>query len=161
MMIVSQLMSRNVVTCRPHDSLQDAAGKMWDEDIGCLPVLDAEGHVIGIVTDRDACMAAYTQGRPLGAIQVESAMAHQVFSCLSTDRIADVEAIMKERKVRRVPVIDETGHLEGLLSMNDIARESARELKSRSPEVPARELVSTLASICEPRHAGAIAVAAQ
>jgi len=160
-MIVSQLMSRNVLTCRPHDSLQDAAGKMWDEDIGCLPVLDAEGHVIGVVTDRDACMAAYTQGRPLGAIQVESAMARQVFSCLPTDRITDAEAIMKDRRVRRVPVIDETGHLEGLISMNDIARESARGLQKKAPDVPAREFVSTLASICEPRQAGAISVAAQ
>jgi CBS domain-containing protein len=161
MMIVSQLMSRNVVTCRPHDSLQDAAGKMWDEDIGCLPVLDAEGHVIGIVTDRDACMAAYTQGRPLSAITVEAAMAHLVFSCLSTDRISEVEAIMQERQVRRVPVIDESGHLQGLISMNDIARESARELKKKASEVPAREVVSTLASICEPRHTGPIALAAQ
>ena len=160
-MIVSQLMTRNVVTCRPQDSLQDAAGKMWDEDIGCLPVLDAEGHVIGIVTDRDACMAAYTQGRPLDAIAVESAMARQVFSCLPTDRISDVEAVMKERQVRRVPVIDETGHLHGLIAMNDIARESARELKRKTSEVPAREIVSTLASICEPRRAGSIALAAQ
>jgi CBS domain-containing protein len=106
-------------------------------------------------------MAAYTQGRPLGAIQVESAMARQVFSCLLTDRIAGVEAIMKDRRVRRVPVIDETGHLEGLISMNDIARESARELQKKAPEVSARELVSTLAFICEPRQQGAISVVAQ
>jgi hypothetical protein len=56
---------------------------------------------------------------------------------------------------------DESGHLQGLIAMNDIAREAARELKSRSSEVPARELVSTLASICEPRHTGPIALTAQ
>jgi CBS domain-containing protein len=160
-MIISQLMSRNVATCRPQDSLEQAAGKMWEKDIGCLPVLDAEDHVIGVVTDRDACMAAYTQGRPLSGVSVDSAMARQVFSCVPTDRIEDVERIMKERRVRRVPVIDDGGHLVGLISMNDIARESARELKSKGRAVTADALVSTLASICEPRQTGPLAVAAQ
>src|SRR5262249_2141909 len=80
-MIVSQMMSRNVETCRPKDSLALAAGKMWDRDVGCLPVVDEEGRVVGTVTDRDICMAAYTQGRPLDAMCVESAMAKNTFSC--------------------------------------------------------------------------------
>jgi CBS domain-containing protein len=160
-MMVSQLMSKNAATCRAQDSLQDAAGMMWERDIGCLPVLDAEGHVIGIVTDRDACMAAYTQGRPLGAISVESAMAHRVFSCMPTDPIKEVEALMGEHQVRRLPVIDEAGHLVGIISMNDIARESARELRKKTQEVTPRELVATLASICRPRQPGEIDIAAQ
>lgn len=151
-MIVSDLMSRNLETCHPQDSLEDAARKMWDHDIGCLPVLDAESHVIGMVTDRDACMAAYTQGRPLNAISVESAMAHQAFCCMPTDRIEDVEAVMKAHQVRRVPVLDQQGHPIGLISMNDIARESARELKGKGPTVRAGDLVSTLASVCLPRQ---------
>jgi CBS-domain-containing membrane protein len=160
-MIVSQLMSRNLETCNPQDSLQDAARKMWDGDIGCLPVLDSEAHLVGIVTDRDAFMAAYTQGRPLTDISVDSAMAHRVFSCSPTDRIEDVEGIMKAHQVRRVPVIDQQGHIVGVVSMNDIARESAREIKERRPELNVDTFVSTLASICEPRQAGAITVAAQ
>jgi CBS domain-containing protein len=80
---------------------------------------------------------------------------------MGRDRIKDVEAVMKERQVRRVPVIDEEGHLVGIVSMNDIARESERELSKKSPGVPARELVSTLASICRPRQPGDIDIAAQ
>jgi CBS domain-containing protein len=125
---------------------------MWDRDIGCLPVLDAESHVIGVVTDRDACMAAYTQGRPLGAISVDSAMAHQAFCCAQTDRIEDVEAVMKEHQVRRVPVIDEQGHPMGMISINDIARESTRESKTEGPSVRTDDIVSTLASVCLPRQ---------
>lgn len=158
-MMVSQLMSRNIAACGPSDSLSDAAAKMWDEDVGCLPVIDAQGRVLGIVTDRDACMAAYTQGQPLTGISVDSAMARHVYSCLPTDRIDQVEALMKARQVRRVPVIDREGHLVGLISMNDIARESARELSSRIREVTPDTLVSTLAGICQPRHTGAIDVA--
>jgi CBS domain-containing protein len=151
-MIVSDLMSRNVETCHPQDSLEDAARKMWTGDIGCLPVLDAESHVIGMVTDRDACMAAYTQGRPLSAISVDSAMAHQAFCCGREDRIEDAEAVMKTHQVRRVPVIDEQGHPIGLISMNDIVRESAREAGGEGSTVRADDLVSTLASVCLARQ---------
>lgn len=158
-MIVSQLMSRIVTTCRPSDSLSDAASKMWDCDVGSLPVVDNEGHVMGIVTDRDACMAALIQGRALSVISVDSAMAHHVYSCRPTDPIEQVEALMKTKQVHRVPVVNEQGHLVGVISMNDIARESARELGSQIHEVTPEAFVSTLAGISEPRLTGAIDVA--
>ncbi|HVU00530.1 MAG TPA: CBS domain-containing protein [Polyangiaceae bacterium] len=151
-MIVSQIMTRNVETCRPGDSLAVAAGRMWDHDIGCLPVLDGEGHVIGMITDRDACMAAYTQGLALNSISVESAMARTVFSCLPTDRVDEVESVMRLHRIRRVPIIDPQGHLLGIVSANDVVRESARELRKKNPDVAPGPLVSALAAICEPRR---------
>jgi CBS domain-containing protein len=157
-MMVSQLMGRNLATCRPQDSLHDAAGKMWEQDIGCLPVIDAEDRVIGIVTDRDICMAAYTQGRSLSAALVDSAMTHQIFCCLPTARVEDAEAIMSAHRVRRVAVTDARRHLLGVLSMNDIAREFARERPYKTPEVAADTFVSTFAAICEPRQARDITV---
>jgi len=160
-MIVSQLMSREVVTCRPQDSLRDAAEKMWNQDIGCLPVVDEEGHAVGMVTDRDICMAAYTQGRPLADMDVRSAMAHEVFSCLPTERIEQAEKIMKDRQVRRLPVIDEGGHLVGLIATNDLARESARQLARKGADVTADALAATLASICAPRSRGQLVASAE
>jgi CBS domain-containing protein len=124
---------------------------MWNQDIGCLPVLNDDGRIVGIITDRDVCMGAYTQGRPLAGISVESSMARQIFTCSPTDPIEDVEALMKAKQIRRVPVVDEQGRLVGLVSMNDVARESARQLKKKSPDLRADELVSTLAAICERR----------
>jgi CBS domain-containing protein len=156
-MLASQVMSRNVVTCRPRDSLQDAAAKMWDQDVGCLPVVDLEGHVIGIVTDRDVCMAAYTQGRSPDRIPVDVAMAERVHCCLATDAIETVEELMKTHRVRRIPVIDEQGHAVGIVSINDIVRESARELKKKARDVPTEDVVTTLASICQPRQGAAFA----
>jgi len=159
-MIVSRLMSSNVITCSPQESLHDAAGKMWDRDIGCLPVVDADGHVVGMITDRDVCMAAYTQGKPLSEVSVDAAMAHEVFSCLPSDRIEHAEGIMKLHQVRRLPVIDSDGRLVGLIAANDLARETARELKKKAPEARADVFVSTIAAICEPRRP-AVNVAAQ
>lgn len=125
---------------------------MWDHDIGCLPVVDAENHVIGMLTDRDACMACYLQGLPLGAISVEATMARQVFSCRPTDGVEDALASMKDRKVRRMPVVDGERRLLGVLTMNSLALECAREARLKAPDVKKDSLVETLAAIGEPRQ---------
>jgi CBS domain-containing protein len=153
-MRVTQIMSKAVVTCRPGETLAAAAKLMWDRDIGCLPVIDDQGHVVGIVTDRDACMAAYTRGQPLQAIPVEAAMAHQVQTCGADDDVADVEKRMASGQIRRMPVIDDQGHPIGVVSMNDLARAAAQKA---GPS--ASEIASTLAAICAPRQ-GVIATAA-
>ncbi|MBA3541520.1 MAG: CBS domain-containing protein, partial [Deltaproteobacteria bacterium] len=59
------MMTRSVHTCQPTDTLAAAAKLMWEHDIGALPVVDQVGHVVGMITDRDACMAAYTRGDAL------------------------------------------------------------------------------------------------
>jgi predicted transcriptional regulator len=114
-----------------------------------------------MVTDRDACMAAYIQGRTLSAIQVRSAMAPEVISCLPTDDLETVEATMKANQIRRLPVIDWDGSLVGLIALNDIARESARELAVNGAEVTAQGLAETLAGICAPRQMGQRTLAAE
>lgn len=60
-MRVSSLIQRSVISCTIHDHLERAAELMWTHGIGCLPVVDEQGHVAGMVTDRDICMATYTQ----------------------------------------------------------------------------------------------------
>ena len=84
-MKVADLMTPDVRSCTIHDSLNAAARIMWDHDCGCAPVVDAHGKLVGIVTDRDICMAAYTQGAPLEAIPVERVMSPKVISCARTD----------------------------------------------------------------------------
>src|SRR5690606_28351921 len=70
-MQVRELMTRDVQVCGPRDDLNRAAQIMWDHDCGVVPVVDSERRPIGMVTDRDVCMAAYTQGKPLSAIRAE------------------------------------------------------------------------------------------
>ena len=146
-MRVAQVMSTDVASCRPGESLAQAAQLMWDRDIGCLPVVDPEGHVAGIITDRDACMAAYTRGEPLHAIEISVAMSHHVLTCQRDDDVADVEARMSAAQIRRMPVIDDQGHPVGMVSLNDLARASAQK-----SGISASEVAATLAAISAPRH---------
>lgn len=145
-MKVSKLMHTGVVTCRTADNLARAAELMWNNDIGCLPVIDEAGHVAGMITDRDICMSAYTRGTTLAAIPVTVAMATHVVACLPSDDLRDVEQVMSRHQVRRLPVIDEQNRPVGVISLNDIARASGKG------SVPATEIASTLAGICAPRE---------
>jgi len=144
-MKVSSLIQHDVTSCTVHDDLERAAQLMWNHDIGCLPVIDDQGHVAGMITDRDACMAAYTQGLPLRAIPVVSAMARRVFACREVDEVDAVEKVMSEHQIHRMPVIDDEGHPIGIISLRDIARAAS------AGRVPARDVVATFAAVSAPR----------
>jgi CBS domain-containing protein len=159
-MNVSQIMSRTLESCRSGDNLATAAGKMWDHDIGCLPVVGGNGEVVGMITDRDISMAAYTQGRRLEEILVSTTMSKRVFSCRSENSLIEAEEIMRTQKVRRLPVLDSNGLLCGVVSLNDVAREAEREVGRKGREVSAQEVSATLAAICEPRRPVALTAAA-
>ena len=151
---------QSVKACHPDDRLNTAAQIMWENDCSSVPVVDAEGTVVGMVTDRDVCVAAYTQGRPLAALPVSSAMSKTVYTCKPGDSLAAAEEMLRAHKVRRVPVVDAAGHLVGILSLNDIAREAAHERASKKKEARFEEVAGTLATICEPRSSRGLQVAA-
>jgi CBS-domain-containing membrane protein len=164
-MNVDEIMTREVWTCGPDDSLEEAARLMWERDCGCVPVVDGSGHVQAMLTDRDVCMAAYTQGGPLRDLRVRGAMSDHVVSVSPGEPVAEAERMMQEHQVRRLPVLDEEGRLLGLLSLNDLANgpadnqanaagPAARPAGKRSrqrPAVPADELALTLTSVCKRR----------
>lgn len=119
-------------TCGLDDSLNRAAQIMWELDCGCVPVVDASGKTAGLVTDRDICIAAYTQGRSLKEISVGSVTANRpTFSCGPNDEIEDAEALMKEHQIRRIPVTDAAGKLVGILSFCDLALQSISKSKKK------------------------------
>lgn len=155
-MDVKRLMKREVRTCRPDDMLNTAAQIMWEEACGSVPVLDAESRPIGFLTDRDICMAAYTQGRPLGELGVESAMARSVVCCGSEDDLAHAVQLMRNNSLRRLPVVDASGVLVGLLSLDDIACESQRNLRGATDHNLAGIVADVYGSIastrCRRRH---------
>ena len=150
-MIVQSLMPKNPKCCRSEESLKTAAHIMWECDIGSIPVIDREQRVVGMITDRDICMAAYFQDRPLSEIQVHQAMASKIVACRPDDDIKTAERLMRDNQVRRVPVIDRDGHLLGVMSVNDLARKAASDRHLSSPQVGEAGVVTTMAAIAAPR----------
>jgi CBS domain-containing protein len=150
-MKLAELMMRTVYICRPDDSLAVAAGLLWDHDVGWAPVVDPDGHVLGLITDRDICMATYTRDAAPSKIEVASVMSRQVFSCSPDEALIDAEEVMREHRVRRVPVVDAGGTLVGVLSLNDLAQEAVREEARRARAVRPEEVTTTLAAVGEPR----------
>ena len=159
-MNVGQLMKRAVMACGADDTLNAAAQVMWDHDCGCVPVVDADKKVIGMITDRDICMAAYTQGGALRSLLVSSAMAKNVFVCKPTDSISYAERVMRDHQIHRLPVVDETGQLAGIISLNDIASEAGHEASARKRDISLAEVGETLAAVCKTRASELIASAA-
>lgn len=146
-MLVKDIMQKPAVTCAANDSLNRAAQLMWENDCGALPVVDAQGCIVGMITDRDALMGAYTRGGPLSASSVSDAMSTTVLSCRGGDPVEAAERLMAESQIRRVPVVDEQLRPLGMLSLNDLARDVAR----RKRDGLDREFVRTMAAVCTPR----------
>ena len=151
-MNVSELMIAEVKSCSTHDNLQRAAQIMWENDCGVVPVLDADRRVVGMVTDRDICMAAYTQGQPLSQIPVTKAMAKQVHGVREAEGVEAAEALMQRARVRRVPVLDAEGRLKGILSLNDLARHVHRSAGRKANGLSAGSIAQTLGALCEPHR---------
>jgi CBS-domain-containing membrane protein len=147
-MKVDQLMNRAVRTCVAEDSLERAAHIMWECDIGCLVVVDAESRPIGMITDRDALMGAYTQGVPLREGSVRSAMSQGIETCLERASLQELQQLMQKAQIRRVPVVDSSGRLSGIISLSDLARFSQWSA-NRFTHVDG--LARTLTTITEPR----------
>jgi CBS domain-containing protein len=153
-MTIEPIMSRDVHYCRPDDMLDYAASQMWEHDCGCLPVCagdEGEPRVIGVVTDRDVCMAALFQAKPLQELKVADAMSRDICVSKIDDRLEDVELLMREQRIRRVPVTDDGGTLVGIVSLADFARAARGRAASRKGgAVSERDVGHTLAAICEP-----------
>jgi CBS domain-containing protein len=153
-MRIEQLMHKDVGTVTPDQSLEEAARILWERDCGCVPVVSEDGarHVVGMLTDRDICMAAYTQGRDLRGIPVRGAMSSAVQTCRPGDAIEDAEAILRQAQVRRLPVVDDADQLVGIVSLSDLACAAERRHGHKRPGISEAGVAGTLASICRPRE---------
>jgi CBS-domain-containing membrane protein len=159
-MKVAQIMTQEVKTCRAGDTLETAAQLMWEHDCGCLPVIDGEDHVVGMITDRDICMAAYTQGTPLRPLQVGATMSQTVCTCRAEETVAHAERMMRASQVHRLPVVDAAEHLVGVLSLNDLAQEARRESEADKRQVTFAQVGETLEGVCRPPRRRVVVAAA-
>jgi CBS domain-containing protein len=145
-MTVSQLMTSSTKACSPDMNLAQATELLWTAACGALPVIDAAHKVTGIVTDRDICIALGTRNRLASDLTVAHVMTPAPFVCHADDHIHAALNIMRERKVRRLPVVNGEGKLEGMLCASDVLVH-ARHDDGSNPELSYENIVNTLRGI--------------
>ena len=118
-MKIRDIMTEPVITCSPDTNLAAAAALMWNEDCGVLPVVE-DGKLAGILTDRDICIALGTRSVRALEISVRDVAAKDVETCAPDSEVHTAMHTMRRAKVRRLPVVDDEGHLMGLIGLNDI-----------------------------------------
>lgn len=149
MMKVQDIMTADVETCSPDSDLGAAATTMWKRDCGSVPVVDNARKVIGMITDRDICMAVATRNKLASAIKVSEVISGKVFACSPDDDVRDALETMQSAQLRRLPVVDDDGVLHGILSINDVVLHSK---KGRSKKhVSHRDAMATLKVLSEHR----------
>jgi CBS domain-containing protein len=130
-MTVRELQTSNVKTVGPDTDLAVVAKLMWEGDCGAVPVINAERKVLGMITDRDICIAAATRSKP-PAVKPD-------------DDVRVALRTMRKHRVRRLPVVDREQRLSGILSINDLAMNTSPSLPD---SVPAQEFLETFQAIC-------------
>ena len=142
-------MTRDVQTCRLETNLADAAMRMWRNDCGVLPVVADGEKVVGMITDRDICMAAATKHRDTANIHVSEVTSGKVYGCSPDVDIHEALKIMREKQVRRLPIIRaEDEKLVGILSLNDVA---LMEQGGAKAKLSAEDVEQTMRAICAHR----------
>ena len=146
-MTVNEIMTKEVGVCAPQNPIEAAAKIMRDRKCGFVPVVDGQGAVVGVITDRDICNAVALKHRTAEHIGVRDVMSHPIFTCFTDENVKSVLVTMAKHHVRRLPVLDKSGHLQGVLSMDDVVLAPHRRGSPTSDEV-----VEALKGICGPRQ---------
>lgn len=147
-MKVKDVMTPHAKTIWLTESLADAAQMMWENDCGVLPIVKDQ-KVVGMITDRDICMATVMRDRNPSGISVEEVMTGQVYAVTPEDNIDQALRQMQEHQIRRLPVINAEGELEGILSMNDIVLSAKAAGGKAVDSIDYGEVVKTYHAICQ------------
>jgi CBS domain-containing protein len=117
---VADIMTRSVATVQREETLQAAARRMREMDVGWLPVLDGKA-LVGMVTDRDIAVRGVAEGMVAQESRVADVMTADVIWCSADDAVEDVMAEMGEAQVRRLPVLDANKEVVGVVALADLA----------------------------------------
>jgi CBS domain-containing protein len=122
-MTCAQVMTKDPACCVPTDSASRVAKIMKTEDVGSIPVCESRQSrkLVGIVTDRDLALLVVAEGRDANGTLVQDVMTRQPFTCLPEDDLQTALDAMQKHQVRRIPVVDRSGQLAGIIAQADIA----------------------------------------
>lgn len=124
-MKVKDIMVSKVTCCAPDTNLAAATELFWSQDCGILPVID-NGRIVGVITDRDVCIALGTRNQQASDVTVGSVLSGKLFVCKTEDAVKSALETMKKERVRRLPVTDDAGTVVGILSLDDVVREAQK-----------------------------------
>jgi CBS domain-containing protein len=124
-MTIREVMTKNPAFCAPSSSAQAAALIMQQKDTGIVPVTEDafSQKLVGVVTDRDLCLAVLVRGRDPAHVWVQECMARDPITCQLDEEVGAALRRMREHQVRRIPVVDEAGNLKGIVSLADLVRQ--------------------------------------
>lgn len=138
-MLCEDVMKRAVHCCGPEDSIELAARKMRDRNIGFLPICDGKMHAIGVLTDRDIAIRVVAAGRPPSTL-CGDVMSREIIACSPSDTLLYAEHLMSEHRKSRIMCVDRAGCLVGIISLSDIAHlDSDRQVAQTMRDVTDRE----------------------
>ena len=147
---VKEIMTAPVKSCSPAAHLAAVAEVMRKSSCGTLPVVDGVGKVIGMITDRDICLAMSQKDHDPSRSQVSEVISGKVYDCAPRDEVKHALKTMRKKKMKRLPVVTGAGVLKGIVSIGDIFLR-ARKAKGKKSEKPSyKNLARTLQAICEP-----------
>jgi CBS domain-containing protein len=131
-MQLKEFINSRVETVQWDDTLQEAAGKMRELDVGSLPVCEG-GHLVGMITDRDITIRAVAKGSDPTATSVREVMTPEVLCCFENDEVKEAARIMQENQVRRILVLNEARELVGITSLGELATATGDRLSTSAP----------------------------
>lgn len=147
-MKIQELMTRDVDACSPATDLAAVAMTMWRQDCGFVPIIDDARRVIGVITDRDICMALATRHRRAEELTAREVMSGELISVRPEDDLRVALETMRTRRVRRLPVVDAGQCLRGVVSINDVVLHAQASGGRVTPGISANDVLATLQGIC-------------
>jgi len=126
-MKVRDVMHKGAAFVAPNTLVSEIAKQMRDNDVGAIPV-KADGHLVGIVTDRDITCRAVADGKDPGRLTAKDVMTGKVVCCSPDDDVSKAIKMMETKRIRRMPVTDSAESMVGILSLGDISHKVGDEL---------------------------------
>jgi CBS domain-containing protein len=146
-MRVQEVMAKAVVSCRPDANLAAATALMWEHNCGQLPVVDDQGKVSAVITDRDICIALGTRNQRACELRVRDVTRRPAVVCHADDHLRAALKIMAAERVRRLPVVDKNEALVGILSLDDVTLQARHHGDTDRPPVSFEDVMNTLRAI--------------
>jgi CBS domain-containing protein len=152
-MLCQDIMRRPVETCYEHETVQVAARRMVDANIGFLPVCDRDDHLVGVLTDRDIAVRLVAQDRTASETRVREVMTRAVISCRPSDDLERAEWLMAEHRKSRILIVGADGAARGVISLSDLARLAGAHAAETLRTVATREVLDLRGAKHPPRGA--------